>query len=131
VNAVIDASAAVEYLFKTDTGLRVAEVLRGARLLAPELMDAEVLSVLRRATLSKRLKERRAQEAIEDLRDWPVERVRHRDLLAEAWSLRTRVTAYDAFYVALAQLRRATLVTADGPLARASALRIAVHNVRV
>ena len=130
MNAVIDASAAVEYLLKTDIGLRVAEVLRGSKLLAPELLDAEVLSVLRHATLAKRLKERRAQQAIEDLRDWRVDRVRHRDLLAEAWSLRARVSAYDAFYVALAQSRRATLVTADGPLARASALRIAVHNVR-
>ena len=60
MNAVIDASAAVEYLLKTEIGLRVAEVLRGSKLLAPELLDAEVLSVLRRETLGKRLKERRA-----------------------------------------------------------------------
>ena len=46
---VIDASAAVEYLLATDTGLRLAELTAGARLIAPELLDAEVLSALRQA----------------------------------------------------------------------------------
>ena len=127
---IVDASAAVEYLLQTRLGARVAELLGHARLAAPELLDAEVLSVLRRESLAGRLPERRAAEAVTDLRDWGVERVGHRVLLDDAWSLRGRVTTSDALYVALARTRRAALVTADGPLARASALGVAVHNVR-
>ena len=128
---VVDASAAVEYLLQTTIGLRVASALEGATLAAPELLDAEVLSVLRREVLAGRLGERRAGEAVADLRDWGVERVVHRPLLAEAWSLRGRVTAYDALYVALALARRAALVTADGPLSRAPGIGVAVQNVRL
>ena len=46
---VIDASIAVEYLLKTPRGVRVADLVDSAVLVAPEIMDAEVLSVLRRA----------------------------------------------------------------------------------
>jgi predicted nucleic acid-binding protein len=128
---VVDASAAVEYLLRTSLGRRVAGLLEGPALAAPELLDAEVLAVLRREVLAGRLVERRAREAVADLADWRVERVGHRELLDEAWSLRARVTAYDALYVALARHRSAALVTADGPLARATALGVVVHNVRL
>jgi len=97
---------------------------------APELLDAEVMAVLRREVLSGRLAERRAGEAIEDLRDWEVTRLAHRPLLESAWALRGHVGAYDALYVAAARARSAALVTADGPLARAPGLGIVVHNVR-
>jgi predicted nucleic acid-binding protein len=52
---VIDASVAVEYLLRTPLGLAAAGILDNASLVAPELMDAEVLSVLRRAVLNGRL----------------------------------------------------------------------------
>jgi predicted nucleic acid-binding protein len=40
------------------------------------------------------------------------------------------LTANDALYVAAGRKRGADLVTADGPLSRAPALGIVVHNVR-
>jgi len=128
---VVDASAAVEYLLQTSLGLRVAGVLQGGKLLAPELLDAEVLAVLRREVLAGRLPDDRAAVAVSDLRDWGVERLAHRDLLEDAWALRGHVTAYDALYVAAARATGGALVTADGPLARAPALGVAVHNVRL
>jgi len=127
---VVDASAAVEYLLQTTLGLRVSSILDGADLAAPELLDVEVLAVLRREVLGGRLREGRASEAVADLRLWPLERMAHKPLLEGAWALRGHVTAYDALYVAAAQLRGAALVTADGPLARAPGLRVVVHNVR-
>jgi predicted nucleic acid-binding protein len=130
VNVVIDASAAVEYLLRTRLGVRVTELVEAADLAAPELLDAETLAVLRREVIAGRLAEVRAAEAVDDLRDWPVERVAHRGLLDGAWALRGHVTAYDALYVAAARQRGATLVTADGPLARAPGLSIVVHYVR-
>jgi predicted nucleic acid-binding protein len=128
---VVDASAAVEYLLRTALGLRIGSILEGADLAAPELIDAEVLAVLRREVLAARLGERRAGEAVADLRVWGLERLPHRSLLEEAWSLRAHVSAYDALYVAAARTRRAALVTADGPLSRAHRLEIAVQNVRL
>jgi predicted nucleic acid-binding protein len=130
VIVVVDASAAVEYLLQTPLGLRVAPLIEDADVIAPELLDAEVLAVLRREVLAGRLAERRAAEAISDLRDWGVERLPHKMLLDAAWKLRENVTAHDALYVAAARARRATLVTADGPLSRAQKLGVVVHNVR-
>jgi predicted ATPase len=46
---VVDASIAVEYLLRTALGRSVAPRIEQAELLAPELLDAEVLAVLRRA----------------------------------------------------------------------------------
>jgi predicted nucleic acid-binding protein len=128
---VIDASAAVEYLLQTALGQSVGGLVEEAELIAPELLDAEVLAVLRREVGSGRLRQNRAAEAVDDLRDWGVERLAHRPLLRQAWSLRGHVTAYDALYVAAAKARNAALVTADGPLARAPALGVVVHNARL
>jgi predicted nucleic acid-binding protein len=127
---VIDASAAAEYLLRTSLGLKVAELIEGSLLLAPELLDVEVLSVFRRAVLRRELKEERALCAIDDLMDWPIDRIPHKSLLWTAWQHRNNVTAYDAFYVAVARLSNAPLITADGPLARTPALGIVVENVK-
>lgn len=128
---VIDASAAVEYLLRTTLGLKVAEVIANAFLVAPALIDVEVLSVLRRAVLQKKLAEQRAAEALEDLIDWQVDRIAHPGLMQEAWRHRHNVSGYDAFYVAVARLYTIPLLIADGPLSRAPALNITVRNVRL
>jgi len=46
-------------------------------------------------------------------------------------SVRGILGAYDAFYVAAAHVYDASLLTADGPLARAPALGIVVQNIRL
>ena len=130
---VIDASATVEYLLESDVGLQVAALIDGARLVAPEMLDAEVLSVLRRKVQMQEISEARALEALARLGDMPVERVSHRTLTRAAWELRHNVSAYDALYVAIAQQRGATLLTFDGPLTRApaSVLGVTVRSVGV
>ena len=128
---VIDASAATEYLLRTALGLKIAGFIEDATLLAPELLDIEVLSVLRRAVLRRQLTEQRALLAIEDLMEWSIDRIPHRPLVRTAWQHRNNVSAYDAFYVAAARLADAALLTADGPLSRALSLGIAVENIRL
>jgi len=127
---VIDASAAVEYLLRTPLGMAVGEIAENADLAAPELMDAEVVAVLRRAVLHGNLSNERALTAIGDLVTWQVERISHRGLARSAWRHRHNLTAYDALYVAAARDRNASLVTADGPLSRAPGLEITIHNIR-
>ena len=48
---VVDASAAVEHLLRTPLGLSLRGMLDDADLHAPELIDVEILSALRRAVL--------------------------------------------------------------------------------
>ena len=128
---VVDASVAVEYLLRTPVGESVAELLEGAVLLAPELMDAEVLSVLRRAVLHGHLAETRALLAVDDLVHWPVERIPHRTLAPLAWQYHNNLSAYDAFYVATARTHDLPLLTTDARLTRAPGLDIAVQYVRM
>lgn len=78
---VIDASVAVEYLLRTNPGRKIAELMEGAFLLAPALLDVEVLSVLRRAVQRQKLEERRAVLALEDLVSWPIDRIPHTMLI--------------------------------------------------
>jgi predicted nucleic acid-binding protein len=131
IRLVIDASAAVEYLLRTPLGQKLDDLIEEAFLLAPALLDVEVLSVLRRALLQKRIEEHRARLALQDLGDWPVDRIPHANLLQEAWKHRHNVSAYDAFYVAVAKLYDVPLLTADGPLSRAPGLGIVVQNIRL
>jgi predicted nucleic acid-binding protein len=128
---VVDASVAVEYLLRTPLGLSVADIMESASLVAPELMDAEVLSVLRRAVLRGKLDEARAEIAIDDLCHWPVDRMSNRALAPLAWRYHRAVSAYDAFYVAAAHAHESPLLTADGRLARASGLDVILQHVHM
>ena len=128
---VIDASVAVDYLLKTPRGLAVGGVIEDAWLAAPEMVDAEVLSVMRREVLGGRLDPARARAVIEGMSAWPVERIPHRVLASLAWEHYRNISAYDALYVAAAQLYQLPLLTADGRLARALESSGAVQYVHV
>jgi len=47
---VVDASVAVEFLLRTTVGRQVEALFAETLLIAPELLDIEVLSVLQRAS---------------------------------------------------------------------------------
>ena len=124
---VLDASALATALTDdgADGGL-VRARLRGEVLAAPELIDLEVVSVLRRLVLSGQLPVHRAEQALADLMAVPVQRAPHLPLLARCWSLRD-LSVYDASYVALAESLGSVLLTADARLSRAPGLRCAVE----
>ena len=130
---VLDASAAVEYLLERPAGARVAAVITGARLIAPETLDAEVMSALRSRVLQGAIDEARAVKALDDPEAMAVERISSRPLIPLAWGYYHNITAYDALYVAAAKVYGATVLTSDGHLTRApaSVLDVAVRNVGV
>ncbi len=130
---ILDASAVVEYLLESPAGAQVAAVIAGARLIAPELLDAEVMSALRSQALHGEIDEARALQAMADLAAMPIERIPYRPLLPMAWEYYQNVTTYDALYVAAAQVHNASILTCDGRLSRAPAgvLGVAVRNVEV
>lgn len=101
--------------------------LRGNQLMAPELVDLEVASVLRRQVAAKAVETRRADLALNDLLAMPLQRASHRPLLGRCWELRDNLTVYDAAYVALAEALRVVLLTGDERLARAPGTRCPVE----
>lgn len=118
---VVDASVLVVALADDGPdGDHARRRLRGERLTAPELIDLEVGSVLRRQNRSGQIDDRRAEMALNDLAVTPLQRAAHIDLLGRCWELRQNLTFYDAAYVALAEALEVTLLTGDRRLSRAA-----------
>ncbi|MFD0481526.1 type II toxin-antitoxin system VapC family toxin [Kineococcus sp. GCM10028916] len=101
-----------------------------ASVLAPEVIDREVASVLHRAGIAGRLPQRRVDPASDDLIDLPLRRVAHRPLLHRCRELRHTLTSYDAAHVALTEVLGIVLVTADARLSRAPGTTCEVDVVR-
>jgi predicted nucleic acid-binding protein len=118
---VLDASAVVELVLGSERGATVrARIQRPDETLhAPHLLDVEVASVLRRYQLSGQLPAEDGREALADLAGLDIVRYPHDPLLPRVWDLRAFVTAYDAVYLALAEVLEAPLLTLDRRLARA------------
>jgi predicted nucleic acid-binding protein len=97
--------------------------VRGARLLAPDLMPFEASNVLRRHALAGILDASAATLAHTDLVALPVDLYPYVGLAERIWELRANLTVYDASYVALAELTTAPLVTLDARLSRAPGIQ--------
>ena len=127
---VTDASVVVDLLgrFAADP---IERALFGGRsqLVAPELLDIEVLHTLRRLETTEAIPESRRAGVLDDFRALPIRRFRHAALWQDVWQLRRNLTAYDACYVALARQLEATLVTRDERISRATGLGIDVEVV--
>ncbi len=120
---VVDASVIARIVAADDeASRRLRSDLVGHHLYAPELVDLEVLSAIRRLRRRGKLDAVRAVEALADLALLRIVRISHTMLLSRIWSLRDNLSAYDASYVALAQVLDAPLYTGDAPLARAPGL---------
>jgi predicted nucleic acid-binding protein len=123
---VVDASVLVNALLINGPA---RSRLAAANLQAPELIDAELLSVLRRLVLANQLPEQLALQALATAQQLGLRRHASRHLWSRAWELRTNLTAYDALYVALAEQLEAPLLTADSRAARAPGLRCTVELI--
>jgi predicted nucleic acid-binding protein len=122
--AVVDASALVELLLQGERAPAVALAVRGTEMTAPDVVNPEVLSVLRRMERTGDVRPERARQAVADLLDAPVRRYATLPLLPVVWELRGSVSAYDACYVALARALGCPLVTGDLRLTRAPGLGV-------
>ncbi|MGH9246353.1 MAG: type II toxin-antitoxin system VapC family toxin [Acidimicrobiales bacterium] len=126
---VLDASAAVDWLLRRPAAARLDADLAGLDWVAPELIDAEVASGLRRRERLGLTPTDLATLAIQTWLAAPLERFPLAPLLPTAWTLRHHVTAYDALYVALARVLACPVVTTDRRLSRAPNLGITVTAV--
>jgi predicted nucleic acid-binding protein len=126
---VIDASALVELLLRSVTGERVERAIGEAELVAPDVVNPEVVQSLRGLERGGKLTSARASRAIGRLAESDISRVPTRMLLREIWSLRADLSAYDACYVALARALDCPLVTTNEPLTRAPKLGVTLIYV--
>lgn len=117
---VVDASAVAEVLLGTDRGRAAAPLLRDAQLIAPDILTAEVASVLRGWSLSGRLSDDDGRRGLRECRELGVVLLPAAPLLEDVWALRHNVSAYDACYVALARAQGCSLLTLDARLAAAA-----------
>ncbi|MDQ3615524.1 MAG: type II toxin-antitoxin system VapC family toxin [Actinomycetota bacterium] len=125
---VVDASVLAVALADDDVdGDTVRARLRGEDLVAPELVDLEVASVLRRQTRDGLIDARRVGLAFADLAAMPLHRARHLPLLTRSWELRENLTIYAAAYVSLAEALQVPLLTGDRRLARAPGPRCEIE----
>ncbi|WP_441962386.1 type II toxin-antitoxin system VapC family toxin [Mycolicibacterium houstonense] len=123
---VVDASAAVSALLNDGQARRL---LASESVHAPHLVDAEVVSVLRRQAATGVLAAEEARQALDVWRRLGLIRYAASPLLERVWELRAAVTAYDAMYVALAENLDCALVTADSRLSGANGPRCAITVV--
>jgi predicted nucleic acid-binding protein len=123
---VADASAAVSALLNAGPARRA---LSEEQVHVPHLIDPEVASALRRLVAGRRLASDAAWRALTGWRRVGVTRYPVVGLLDRVWELRANLSAYDAAYVALAELLDCALVTADPRLGRASGVRCAMTLV--
>jgi len=117
---VVDTTAMSNMLVYTDDrGRRVRKALaRDIKWAAPEHWKAEVISVIHELTSDRMIGEAQALRAVDRLPHLAVDTVSLDELLPRMWELRNAVSGYDAAYIALAEKRGCTLVTADVRLAR-------------
>jgi predicted nucleic acid-binding protein len=118
---VIDASVVLEVLLRTPAGTEIEDRIfaDGESLHAPHVVDLEVAQVLRRYCAFGEMDARRGGEAVADLEALPISRYPLDIFLPRVWELRHNLTAYDAAYVALAEVLEAPLLTRDARLASA------------
>jgi len=122
---VVDASAALSALLNDGPARRA---LTAEQLHVPHLIDSEVASALRRRVAARQLGADAGWTALDTMRRLGMTRYPVFALLERVWKLRN-LSAYDASYVALAELLDCDLLTADARLSRVPGIRCPVTVV--
>jgi predicted nucleic acid-binding protein len=130
---VVDASVVVRLLQNRAGDDRLRHRFGQDRYIhAPALIDAEVASAIRGLLLTSnpaiRASPARAQEMLDDFADLPLVRYPMQPHQRRALVLRNNFTAYDAFYVALAESLGAPLLTDDRKFVRAAGHSVTIET---
>jgi predicted nucleic acid-binding protein len=121
---VVDGGLVVAALVDSGpTGAWADHLLGAEDPAAPHLMPVEVANVLRRASRAGEISADTAVMAHADLLRLRVELFGYETYSERVWQLRDSLTAYDGWYVALAESLGARLATLDLRLSRAEGPR--------
>ena len=121
MTVVVDASVVVAALVDNGPdGQWADDIILSGPLAAPHLLPVEVANVLRRAAGTGDISGDVATLAHGDLGDVRLDLYDYESCAARVWELRENLSAYDAWYVALAELLEAPLASLDLRLARSA-----------
>ncbi len=121
MSVVVDASLLVAAAADAGPeGTWAERVVENGALVAPSLVLAEATTILRRLELAKRLTLLAATSAHQDLLRLDIDLAPFEPFADRIWELRSNLTSYDAWYVAVAEAIDLPLATLDRRLARAS-----------
>ncbi len=135
---VVDASVAIKWYVPEMWAEPADQLLQAAaggsaRLLAPDLIIAEMGNILWKKHRLGELQRKEVQQIIRQIRDhFPVQLCVAISLLEDAWEI-ARVherSVYDALYLALAEERQAIFITADERLANALSHTLLAKRIR-
>jgi len=128
---VIDASVLANALLDDGTAGAQArtELAADDRWAAPNHIFVEVLSVIRGRLLGRKITLERADDAVTALDELAMDTIDPARLVARMWELRSNITAYDAAYVATAELQACPLLTGDRRLARSRGVRCEIRVI--
>lgn len=109
-------------------GRRARSEVRSARdVAAPDLVDVETITVLRKRWVAGAISDSRFAEAIDDLEAIALDRYPTLPLMRRSYALRANVTSYDATYIALAEALDCELLTGDRRFALAPGPRCVIR----
>lgn len=118
---VVDASVLVSAVAQLDPDGAWSETMLGEGDLAvPEIALAESFNLLRRLALIRGLPQDDAARARGELLELGIRTHPFAPYAERVWALRHNLTAYDAWYVAVAEALNCPLATLDRRLSRAS-----------
>jgi predicted nucleic acid-binding protein len=127
---VTDAGVWIKAIVDEGPGGAVRTRLAGeVSVAAPALLDLEFANVLRGLLTKKSINESSAERALTEIAQAPIKRYGHQALLRRIWQLKSNMTAYDAAYVALAELLGADLLTIDRRITGVPGIRCRVEVV--
>ncbi len=121
---VIDASVMLHILLDASLEQNVlGKTQEAGDLIAPHILDVEVLHAIRRHLMLKRIDSQRAETAVTDFQSFTIDRQPVHSMNWRIWELRNNLTPYDAAYISLAELFEIPLFTRDTKIAGAAGHR--------
>jgi predicted nucleic acid-binding protein len=117
---VVDASVVVHLITDAALDPNIVEIIRRAeKLIAPHIIDLEVLNVLRKKRFQNRTTSQRLELSFQDFNSIPIDRISTSHLNNRIWELCHNLTPYDASYIALAESYDVSLLSRDAKMAGA------------
>jgi predicted nucleic acid-binding protein len=127
---VVDASVVFHIIIDGNEAVTAIQTLKPlGELVAPQLIDLEILNALRKQRQLLKTSKERIEQAFADFNAMVIDRCTTHHLNSRIWSLCQNLTPYDACYVALAESLDVPLYTRDrrmlnAPLNRAKIILI-------
>ncbi|CAB4662299.1 unannotated protein [freshwater metagenome] len=126
---IVDASVIAHALVTPDEIGEQARLFlnQASQIVSPDCLYSEVMAALRKMWLRKAISDGVFLQAVNDVQLMRIYIVDTPQLLGRAYELRHNVGAYDAMYVALAEVLQCPLITTDVRLSNAAGVRCEIE----